>query len=149
MPKKQKKTLFRLQSHRAGAEIANYGSGPPKISLAPPTPEHSCLKNTDLIYIRDRELIQLHAGKVLKVVESAAHHLPHVVHLEPLVVAHRADLTQPRRVKIVRGQQVQYLNKKQIINSVFMKMCTQCCGSGMIYSGSGSSSEFSEFRNRN
>ena len=44
--------------------------------------------------------------------------------------------------------QIKYYFKYFILNSGFFNIFWQCCGSGMIYSGSGSSYEFSEFRIR-
>ncbi len=62
----------------------------------------------DLIDVRQGKLMQLNAGQILEVVDGAAHHLPHVVRLEPLVVAahHRGHFAQPGRVKIVRRQEI-------------------------------------------
>lgn len=61
---------------------------------------------TDLIYIRNWELMKLHSRGIFEIVEGAAHHLPHVVHLEPLVLAHRTHFAQPGGIEIIRVQKV-------------------------------------------
>lgn len=50
--------------------------------------------NTDLVYVRDRELCELHADVVLEKVHGAADNLADIVDPQPLVVLDRSHLDQ-------------------------------------------------------